>query len=175
MALQKIATAEPQGHTPTLAACFLHFDVSFMLWVLLGALGVYIAESLGLGPSQKALVVAIPILSGSLLRVPLGLLSDRFGGKRVGTVMLLALYGPLFLGWRAGDGLNDLLAIGALLGIAGAYLVLVGGYLGHLDDLLPVPVVPLALIAAGVPAVAAGAGWLVSGREPPAMTRPAFD
>jgi NNP family nitrate/nitrite transporter-like MFS transporter len=91
-----------------------------MLWVLLGALGVYIAESIGLGPSQKAMVVAIPILSGSLLRVPLGLLSDRFGGKRVGTVMLACLYGPLFLGWRAGDGLADILAIGALLGVAGA-------------------------------------------------------
>jgi NNP family nitrate/nitrite transporter-like MFS transporter len=115
-----MTTTDPKGHTPTLAACFLHFDESFMLWVLLGALGVYIAESLGLGPSQKALVVAIPILSGSLLRVPLGLLSDRFGGKRVGTIMLLALYGPLLLGWRAGDGLNDLLAIGALLGVAGA-------------------------------------------------------
>jgi MFS transporter, NNP family, nitrate/nitrite transporter len=113
-------TTEPQGHAPTLAACFLHFDVSFMLWVLLGALGVYIAESIGLGPSQKAMVVAIPILSGSLLRVPLGLLSDRFGGKRVGTVMLVCLYGPLFLGWRAGDGLADILAIGALLGVAGA-------------------------------------------------------
>jgi len=111
---------EPRGHTPTLAACFLHFDVSFMLWVLLGALGVFIAEGLGLGPSQKALVVAIPILSGSLLRVPLGLLSDRFGGKRVGTIMLACLYGPLTLGWLAGDTLTDLVAIGALLGVAGA-------------------------------------------------------
>ena len=79
MAQKTTFTAEPQGHTPTLAACFLHFDVSFMLWVMLGALGVYIAEELKLGPSEKAMVVAIPILSGSLLRVPLGLLSDRFG------------------------------------------------------------------------------------------------
>ena len=91
-----------------------------MLWVLLGALGVYIAEELKLGPSEKAMVVAIPILSGSLLRVPLGLLSDRFGGKKVGTIMLICLYGPLTLGWLAGDSLNDLMAIGALLGVAGA-------------------------------------------------------
>jgi MFS transporter, NNP family, nitrate/nitrite transporter len=115
-----MTTPEPKGHTPTLAACFIHFDVSFMLWVLLGALGVYIAEGLNLGPSEKAMVVAIPILSGSLLRVPLGLLSDRFGGKRVGTLMLLALYAPLTIGWLAGDGLNDLMAVGALLGVAGA-------------------------------------------------------
>ena len=77
-----------------------------MLWVLLGALGVYIAEGLKLGPSEKAMVVAIPILSGSLLRVPLGLLSDRFGGKRVGTIMLICLYGPLTLGWLSGDSLT---------------------------------------------------------------------
>jgi MFS transporter, NNP family, nitrate/nitrite transporter len=124
MAFQKMlresATANIQGHTPTLAACFLHFDVSFMLWVLLGALGVYIAEGLSLGPSEKAMVVAIPILSGSLLRVPLGLLSDRFGGKRVGTIMLICLYGPLALGWMSGNSLGDLMAIGALLGVAGA-------------------------------------------------------
>ncbi len=115
-----MVTTAPRGHTPTLAACFVHFDVSFMLWVLLGALGVYIAEALKLGPSEKAMVVAIPILSGSLLRVPLGLLSDRFGGKKVGTLMLIGLYGPLTLGWMAGDSLSDLMAIGALLGIAGA-------------------------------------------------------
>ena len=120
MAHRTPLTTEPQGHAPTLAACFIHFDVSFMLWVLLGALGVYIAEGLKLGPSEKALIVAIPILSGSLLRVPLGLLSDRFGGKRVGTIMLIALYGPLTLGWLSGDSITDLMAIGALLGVAGA-------------------------------------------------------
>jgi NNP family nitrate/nitrite transporter-like MFS transporter len=120
MAQPTMTITEPRGHTPTLTACFLHFDVSFMLWVLLGALGVYIAEELKLGPSEKAMVVAIPILSGSLLRVPLGLLSDRFGGKKVGTIMLLCLYGPLTLGWLAGESLNDLMAIGALLGVAGA-------------------------------------------------------
>lgn len=110
----------PVGHRPTLIACFLHFDVSFMLWVLLGALGVYVAEAARLGPAEKGLVVAVPILSGSLLRVPLGLLSDRVGGKRVGVAMLAALFVPLALGWRAGDGLPALLAVSLLLGTAGA-------------------------------------------------------
>ena len=75
---------EPNGHLPTLIACFLHFDLSFMLWVLLGALGIFIAESVHLTPAQKGLVVAIPLLSGSLMRVLVGLFSDRFGSKRVG-------------------------------------------------------------------------------------------
>lgn len=91
-----------------------------MLWVLLGALGVFIAEGLNLGPGERALVVAVPILSGSLLRVPFGLLADRLGARRVGTVMLASLYVPLVLGWVAGDSLGQLLAIGLMLGVAGA-------------------------------------------------------
>jgi NNP family nitrate/nitrite transporter-like MFS transporter len=103
-----------------LIASFLHFDYCFMLWVLLGALGIYIAESVGLSPAEKGLMVAVPILSGSLLRVPLGLLSDRFGGKRVGLIMLVGLFLPLALGWQAGNNLPALLGIGLLLGSAGA-------------------------------------------------------
>jgi NNP family nitrate/nitrite transporter-like MFS transporter len=109
-----------RGHPPTLIASFLHFDLSFMLWVLLGALGIYIAESVGLSPAQKGLMVAVPILSGALLRIPLGLLSDRIGGKRTGAALLAFLFLPLLLGWQAGDNLPELLGIGLLLGAAGA-------------------------------------------------------
>lgn len=57
------------GRTPTLVASFLHFDLGFMLWVLLGALGIFIAEGAHLGPSERGLMVAIAVLSGSLLRI----------------------------------------------------------------------------------------------------------
>jgi MFS transporter, NNP family, nitrate/nitrite transporter len=113
------------GHKPTVFAAFLHFDLSFMIWVLLGALGVSISESLGLGAAQKGLMVAVPILSGSLMRIPLGLLSDRFGGRRVGIAMLLALYLPLLAGWRAGTSLGVLIAVGLMLGVAGASFAVV--------------------------------------------------
>lgn len=116
----KNTTTTPTGHWPTLLASFLHFDLSFMLWVLLGALGIYITESLKLSPAQKGLMVAIPILSGSLLRVPLGLLSDRLGGKRVGVGMLVFLFLPLALGWQTGKDLPSLIAVGLMLGTAGA-------------------------------------------------------
>lgn len=109
-----------QGHLPTLIASFLHFDLSFMLWVLLGALGIFIAESLGLDAAQKGLMVAVPILSGSLFRIPLGLLSDRYGSKTVGTIMLAFLFLPLSLGWFLQENLNTMLAIGLMLGTAGA-------------------------------------------------------
>jgi NNP family nitrate/nitrite transporter-like MFS transporter len=106
-------------------AAFLHFDLSFMIWVLLGALGVSISESLGLSAAQKGLMVAVPILSGSLMRIPLGLLSDRFGGRRVGIAMLLALYLPLLAGWQAGTSLGVLIAVGLMLGVAGASFAVV--------------------------------------------------
>ncbi|MBI3493933.1 MAG: NarK/NasA family nitrate transporter [Acidobacteria bacterium] len=115
----------PAGHTPTLIACFLHFDVCFMLWVLVGALGVFIAESAGLDPAQKGLLVAIPVLTGSLLRVPLGILSDRLGGRRVGVALLAFLFAPLILGWLAGNGVSTLFLLGATLGVAGASFAVV--------------------------------------------------
>ncbi|HEU5101779.1 MAG TPA: MFS transporter [Roseiflexaceae bacterium] len=114
------ATPDTEGHLPTLVAAFLHFDLSFMLWVLLGALGIFIAQDLKLSPAEKGLMVAIPILSGSLLRVPIGLLSDRYSGKRVGVAMLAFLFLPLLLGWQLGNRLPTLLAAGLLLGTAGA-------------------------------------------------------
>lgn len=110
----------PTGHLPTLIAAFLHFDLCFMLWVLLGALGIYIASDLHLGPAQKGLMVAVPILSGSLFRLPLGILTDRLGGRRVGASLLALLFVPLVLGWRAGNTLPELLGIGLMLGTAGA-------------------------------------------------------
>ncbi len=113
-------TPKLNGHTPTLFACFLQFDLSFMIWVMLGALGIFVAESLQLNAAQKGLLVAIPILSGSLLRVPMGLLSDRLGGKVVGAGILVFLFIPLTLGWLGGDSLPVLYAVGLMLGVAGA-------------------------------------------------------
>lgn len=121
----RLAAAEqnghlPNGHLPTLIAGFLHFDLSFMLWVLIGALGIFIAEGLHLTPAQKGLVVAIPLLSGSLTRVIVGLLGDRYGSKRVGLALLALLYVPLSCGWLLPGSLPMLLFIGVLLGTAGA-------------------------------------------------------
>jgi MFS transporter, NNP family, nitrate/nitrite transporter len=74
------------GHPPTLFAAFLYFDMSFMVWVLLGPLGVQIADTLALNPAQKGLMVATPVLAGAVLRVVLGLLVDRIGPKLTGVI-----------------------------------------------------------------------------------------
>ncbi|MEP6999770.1 MAG: nitrate/nitrite transporter [bacterium] len=119
------ADVPTHGHQPTLIAAFLHFDLCFMIWVLLGALGVSIGEGLGLNAAQKGLMVATPLLSGSLVRIPLGLLSDHFGGRRVGIWMLALLFVPLTIGWQAGTSLSVLIAIGLMLGVAGGSFAVV--------------------------------------------------
>ncbi len=104
----------------TLIAAFLHFDTCFALWVLLGALGIFIAQSLKLSPAEQGFLVAVPTLGGSLARFPMGILGDRFGYKRMGTLLLLFLFLPLLAGWLLPLNFPALLAVGLLLGCAGS-------------------------------------------------------
>jgi NNP family nitrate/nitrite transporter-like MFS transporter len=120
-----VTTTRLDGHTPTLIACFAHFDVCFMLWVLLGALGAFIFDGTGVDLGMKGLIVGTPILMGSLLRVPLGLLSDRSGGRRIGLALLLFLFLPLTIGWLAPGTLPFLVVIALTLGSAGASFAIV--------------------------------------------------
>lgn len=108
------------GHLGTLFSAFLYFDVSFMVWVMIGALGVYIAQDFGLSPTQKGLMVAVPILAGSLLRIPLGIATDHFGPKKTGTVGLILTLVPLLGGWIGGNSLEEVFWVGFMLGVAGA-------------------------------------------------------
>jgi NNP family nitrate/nitrite transporter-like MFS transporter len=109
------------GHAPTLFSAFLYFDLSFMVWVLLGPLGVAIAQDLGLNPAQKGLMVAIPVLSGALLRVVAGLLVDRIGAKTTGILFQLIVLAGLGTAWIVGLHTYDgVLIFGVLLGVAGA-------------------------------------------------------
>jgi len=69
------------GHTPTLFAAFLYFDLSFMVWYVLGPLAVQIATALDLSAQQRGLMVATPILAGAILRLLMGFLADRLSPK----------------------------------------------------------------------------------------------
>src|SRR3569832_1105834 len=108
------------GHTPTLAAAFLYFDVSFMVWVILGPLGPFIGESLKLSATQKGLMTAVPLLGGSFFRPILGWMTERIGGRRTGQIGLAVRLLPLFLGWQVATDFGHFLALGILLGVAGA-------------------------------------------------------
>lgn len=109
------------GHAPTLFAAFLYFDLSFMVWVILGPLGVAIAKDFNLDPAQKGLMVAIPVLAGALLRLVNGVLVDRIGPKRTGIIGQLIVLTGLALAWAVGiHSYNQVLALGLILGVAGS-------------------------------------------------------
>lgn len=91
-----------------------------MIWVMIGATSTFIVQDFGLSPAEKGLMVGIPVLGGSLLRIPMGLLADRYGGKRMGIIGMILTMIPLLWGWQYGNSLTEVQAFGFLLGIAGA-------------------------------------------------------
>jgi NNP family nitrate/nitrite transporter-like MFS transporter len=108
------------GHWPSLLCAFLYFDISFMVWMLVGAMATVIAKEFGLSHAQKGLLVAVPPLGGALLRLVLGVLTDRFGARRTGLLGLMLTLVPLTLGWLWSNTFPELLAVALLLGVAGA-------------------------------------------------------
>jgi NNP family nitrate/nitrite transporter-like MFS transporter len=109
------------GHTPTLLSAFLYFDVAFMVWVMLGPLGVQIAQSLDLTPAQKGLMVATPVLAGALLRIVMGVLVDHLKPKMAGSIGQVIVIAGLGWAWLAGiHSYRETLILGVLLGFAGA-------------------------------------------------------
>lgn len=96
----------------------LAFAISFALWGLLGALAPILQAELLLAPTQVALMVSIPVLLGSMGRIVMGVLADRYGGRRVMAALLIASLIPA-IGIAASDRYGTILAWGFLLGIAG--------------------------------------------------------
>ena len=109
------------GHWPTLFAAFVYFDMSFMVWILLGPLAVQIAGDLRLDPAQKGLMVALPVLAGAFLRVVNGVLVDRLQPKRAGLIGQAIVILGLLAFWHLGiHSYAEVLLLGVILGVAGA-------------------------------------------------------
>ena len=108
------------GHSPTLFAAFLYFSFSCCIWVLNGAMAPFISETYNLSPAQKGLMLSIPIFAGALMRFPLGILSQYIGRKNATLVEMVLIAVALLFGFFFVKSFNDLLAMGVLLGIAGA-------------------------------------------------------
>ncbi|MGH7255274.1 MAG: MFS transporter [Nitrospirales bacterium] len=115
-----IRQAIRSGHWPSLVGAWLHFEFSFVVWLLVGALGVLIASEFGLTATQKGFLVAVPLLSGAVLRVAVGASSDCFGPKRTGLAILVFELAALLWGWLGASTYLEVLAGGVLLGVAGA-------------------------------------------------------
>jgi Nitrate/nitrite transporter len=108
------------GHPPTLFAAFLYFDFCFAVWVLNGVMAPFLTESFKLTPAQTGFMISVPILAGALMRFPLGVIAQYIGRKNaamieMGLIMVAMAYGFFFVAT-----FGDALAMGVLLGIAGA-------------------------------------------------------
>jgi NNP family nitrate/nitrite transporter-like MFS transporter len=108
------------GHWPTLFASFLYFDFCFAIWVMNGAMAPFISESFHLSAAQKGFMVSVPILAGALMRFPLGVLSQYIGRKNAAMVEMGLIVLALAFGYFYVNSYDGVLAMGVLLGIAGA-------------------------------------------------------
>ena len=113
------------GHTPTLLCAFGYFDISFMVWMLLAPLAVFIADDWGwdiknADAARVGFLLAVPLLGGAVLRLVLGVLTDRIGPRKTGLMGLTLTLVPLLMGWLWADSFSKLLLVALLLGVAGA-------------------------------------------------------
>jgi len=111
----------------TLFMAFLYFDMSFMVWTMLGPLSTEISEALALAghvmtAGEKATLLSLPILSGALLRIILGFGVDKFGPKKTALVSQAIVIAALLTAYLLGNSItyNQLLIVALGLGFAGA-------------------------------------------------------
>jgi len=116
-----------QGHAPTLFMAFLYFDMSFMVWTMLGPLSTEISEALAIGghiitAGEKATLLSLPILSGALLRILLGFGVDKFGAKLTALISQSIVITALLTAYLLGNSItyDTLLLVALGLGFAGA-------------------------------------------------------
>jgi len=96
----------------------LAFTVCFMIWMMFAVIGVPIKAQLGLNETQFGILIATPVLTGSLTRLPLGMLTDKYGGRVVMFILMLSTVIPI---WLISDATAfwHFLVIGLFVGIAG--------------------------------------------------------
>src|SRR5215475_4701255 len=108
---------KPDSNARHLALGTLSFAVCFAAWGLVSAFAPRFREMFSLSPSQTSLLIAVPVLLGSLGRLPVGMLADRFGGRLIFTVLMLAVAIPAWLVPGVAS-YRELLLVAFFLGIA---------------------------------------------------------
>ena len=96
----------------------LSFTVCFMIWMMLAVVGIKVQEEMGFNQTQYGILIALPVLSGSLIRVPLGILTDKFGGRIVLFTLMILSVPTIFL-MRYANQYWHFLVIGLVMGLAG--------------------------------------------------------
>lgn len=108
-----------RGNITVLLVTTWAFAVCFAVWMMFGVTGIPIRKELGLDATQFGLLTATPVLTGALFRLPLGIWTDRFGGRIVMFVLLLFCAVPVWASSYA-TALWQLLLLGLALGLVGA-------------------------------------------------------
>lgn len=108
----------PRQSWSVLIVSTLAFTVCFMVWMMFGVIGIPLKKELGLSATQFGLLTAMPVLTGSLVRVPLGIWTDRYGGRIVMT-LLMALTVPAIWLMSYATQYWHFLVIGLFVGLAG--------------------------------------------------------
>ena len=174
------------------------FAVCFMAWGLISAFAPWFRERFALSATQTALLIAVPVLLGAVARLPMGLLSDRLGGRRVFAALMIAVAIPVALVPEA-SSYTALLVVALFLGLAGSSFAVgvtyvsrwttpagqgaaLGVYgLGNAGHSAAVFLGPLLAATVGPPAVfrisavilvATGIAFALLGRDAPARTPP---
>ncbi|MEU4548328.1 MFS transporter [Nonomuraea dietziae] len=107
-----------KGQTVNLVLATIAFAVTFWAWNLIGPLSGTYNRLLGLSPTQTSMLVAIPVLVGSLGRIPVGVLADKLGGRLMfAAICFITIVPVLFVGWS--DSYGALLFWGFVLGVGG--------------------------------------------------------
>ena len=107
-----------RGATSVLVSSTLAFTVCFAVWMMFAVLGIPLKQQLGLSETQFGLLAATPVLTGSLVRVPLGIWTDRYGGRIVLFVLMLSTVVPIWLMSYATEYWH-FLTLGLFVGLAG--------------------------------------------------------
>lgn len=107
------------------------FTLSFAAWGLISAFAPRFREALHLSATEAGFLVAAPVLLGSLARIPMGMLTDRFGGRLVFTALMLFAAIPALLLPAAAPSYPALLAVGFLLGMAGSSFAIGVGFVSR--------------------------------------------
>jgi NNP family nitrate/nitrite transporter-like MFS transporter len=114
-------TVKPQpGAYRALVLATLSFALCFSVWGLVAPLAPQFQELYELSNTQISVVIATPVILGSLFRIPMGLLTDRFGGRAVFAVLMLVLIAPVLFIGLLGGSFGGLLFWGFFLGLAGS-------------------------------------------------------
>ncbi|MGC2028404.1 MAG: MFS transporter [Steroidobacteraceae bacterium] len=119
--MNQVIASLRSGNWRALLACFLYFDTGFTAWVMFGPLAPYVSKQLSLSPSQAGFLVAVPVLSASIVRVTLGNLFQAVGGRRLALLGIsISAIPSLILLLPIVPTYSMLLMLGALLGMGGA-------------------------------------------------------